>query len=219
MVVNLLWEGTDETWLPIFVPYILIYNKYNKTTCVHGGRPVLARNLAPFSHPPHSTNSPFCLCSRSSHWGIFPAQTGNYFLFINDDYSNLATSFFAVFVRGFPHSQISMGGNYYFGTVPQLYTDTCYRPVWALYTNTIHQQVWEDFFFFSSAEGCCVVCGVSVREQKSLAKGHSACRRISSLSRGKRRGKPRYSWLCRSIYTAELIARICSLILRFDNDQ
>ena len=85
-------------------------------------------------------------------------------------------------------------------------------PVWALHTNTIHQQVWEEIFFFP-AEGCYVwsVWGKCERT-KVAGKGHSACRRISSLCRGKKRGKPWYSWLCRSIYTAELAALLCSLI-------
>lgn len=49
---------------------------------------------------PQSTNSffpPSAKVIKASY--DFPAQTGNYFLFVNEDYCNLASSLFAVFVK------------------------------------------------------------------------------------------------------------------------
>lgn len=49
----------------------------------------------------------------------------------------------------------------------------------------------KNFFIFSLQRDVTFgVCGVSVREQKVAGEGHSVCRRIPPLSRGKKRGKP-----------------------------
>lgn len=170
---------------------------------------MLARNLAPFIHKPHSTNRPF---SRS-HWGVLwlPCPNRGIILFVNDDYSNLATSFLCCFCeRVFPHSTLILVRRK--RTI--LYKDTRVVALSEAYTQTQFINRWGRIFFSLQKDVTFGVCGVSVREQKSLARGHSVCRRISSLSRGKKRGKPWYSWLCRSIYTAQLTSiniEMCSL--------
>lgn len=52
----------------------------------------------------------------------FPAQTGNDFLFVSADYCNLATSFYAVFVKGFPIQRPPCEETTVFGCV---YKGTC----------------------------------------------------------------------------------------------
>lgn len=158
----------------------------------------------------HSTNSSFCLCSSSSsHWGILWLSCPNWgIIFCLSMTVTLIwpQASLLFFVRGFPHSQLSMWGNYYFGTVPQLYKDTRVIAPAEPYTQTqFINRCGRKFFFLCRRDVTFGVCGVSVREQKSLARGIQACRRISSLSRGKKRGKPWSSWLCRSISTAEFI--------------
>lgn len=84
----------------------------------------------------------------------FPVQTRNSFLFFSMMTPLIWPQVsFAGFVKGFPHSPLSMWGSDYFGSVPRLYKDERYCPIWAFYTNTIQQQVWEEYFFLS-AEGC-----------------------------------------------------------------
>lgn len=132
-------------------------------------QPVLARNWPPLSHTWQTT--PFSLQQQSlRRLMTFLPKLG--FIFCLSIMITLIWPQTSSLWKGFPHSPLPMRGNCYFGFVSLLYKATCYFPVWALYANTIHQQVWEEIFFFS-AEGCyvCGVCGVSVREQKSLVMG------------------------------------------------
>lgn len=172
-----------------------------------GVQPVLARSYAPSTHT--AQTAPFWAAEPSSYC---PAQIT--FKFVNDNYSSLATSFFAVLVNRLPHSPLSMWGNHYFGTVPRLYKDTCViiAPSEPCTQIQFINRCARKYFFFLDRRMLCLECVGLCERTKVVGKGHSACRRISSFSRRKKRGKLWYSWLCKSNYTAELIASIHSLV-------
>ncbi len=142
----------DTYWQSMTSYTVPLYSWYNKTAWVHGEGGLCWQEIR---H--HSATQTALFPSAAAAAAVvieasydFPAQTGNYFLFVNDDHFNLATSFCAVFVKGFPHSPLSMWGNY---TIlgPCL---TCIktRVVIALsepYTHTqFINRCWEEIFFF-----------------------------------------------------------------------
>lgn len=103
--------------------------------------------------------------SQSHLMTVLPTR-GTIFQFVNDC-SNLATSFFAVFVKSFPHSPPSMWGNYYFGTVPHLYKDMCYYcPAQIQFINRCGRK----FFFSLQKDVTFGVCGL-MWENKSRWQG------------------------------------------------
>lgn len=205
--MKLYWQSVTSCLVPLC-------SWYNTTVWVDGGgQAALARKSATKQH-----KQPLFLSTAATGAVIkasydFAVQTGNLFLSMTITLIWPQASLLFFCERGFLIHHYSCEETTISG--PRLsWIKTRYCPVWAMYTNTIHQQVWEEIFFFPLQRDVTFgECGVSVREQKLLARGHSACRRISSLGRGKKRSKPWYSWLCRSIYKAELIAPLCNLII------
>lgn len=111
VVLNLL----NEARLPVLVPCMIKLHRF-----MWGGlcwqefgtiQPLATRHKQPLS-----LSAAVAVIEASSD------LTGNYFVFVNDYHSNLATDVLAE--RGFPHSPLSMRGNDYFGTMPHLYKDT-----------------------------------------------------------------------------------------------
>lgn len=136
------------------------------------------------------------------------AQSGGLFIvFVNEDCSHLATNFFAVFVKRFPHSLLSMWGNYYFGTVPHLYKDTCcyYCPAQIQFINRCGRK----FFFPLQKDVTFGVCGL-MWENKSCWQGaFSPLEDFLTQQRKEwREALIQLAMYCRSNYTAELIASV-----------
>ena len=144
----------------------------------------MRRNSAPFSHQSQSTNRLFSLAAAVIKTSYdFPAQNGNYF--VSDDYANLASSSLAVFVKRVPPIH-----HYLCKEATILGLCSCTKThVIALSeacTQTQFINRCEGKHFFSLQKDVTFgVCGVRVT--KVSGSGHSACRRISSDCRRKKR--------------------------------
>lgn len=169
------------------------------------------------TQPPATQHSPFSLCSSSSsHWGILWLSCPNWELFCSLmaitriwPQASLLFLWKGFLIHHYPCEETTILGP----CLSYIKTHVLLPCLSLTHKHSSSTGVRGNVFFSLSREGCYVwsvqgKCG----RTKVAGKGHSACRRISSLSRGKERGKLWYSWLCRSIYTAESNALVFSFI-------
>lgn len=185
-------------------PFTLVFwvccSSVNGTKFGFGWWPAFLRNLAPFS--PTAQTVPL----SGDHLITVHASTAACFpRFVNDDCSDLATSFFAVFCeKPFSsfHSHASMWGNGYSEAMPHLHNHLLLPRLSFMYKYNSSTGVGGNIFFPPLLKDVTFgVCGL-MWENKSRCQGAFSQREDFLSQQRKKRRKPWYSWLRRGNYAA-----------------
>ena len=160
----------------------------------------------PHRHTAQTDLSPSKAAVIKTSW--LSAQIGHYFPLVNDDHYNLATSLscyervssFTIIHEGRPCTIL--------GLCPSCIKTHDLLPCLSL-THKHNSSTGVGGNIFFSAEGC-YVWSVWGKCERTKMLGFQPAGGFPRSAEERR--EPWYSWLCRSIYKAELTAHLCSLI-------